>query len=843
MIMAKNILMTFMNYKLMNSQLYGGILFLYIFAVFFVSCQKSEKENFEYPVLETEKPVLNGKDKHSAIDLTARIVLDSKEDFDLKGFVYDLQKKPLYELNNSIKAERINRSSFSASITGALKPDTTYYVRAFLRNGNTFIYGNEVSFRYRQAEPAVLNSVTPPKATLGDTLIITGQGFGFKARDNTVMLGLFDADVIQSTEDSLWVVVPDSIHDYKNQITAKIFGQKAENTLSFELKEPLIKSVSQSQGSFPDTICIKGENFSPIHSWVKFGKKRITPTKVSHNEIKWVVPFSKQEETKELSLSQMGREFMIEKEFKFLEQTIDSISANEIWIYDSIEVFASNIDFTRLPECKVYVGSKSSPIVEKENGKLTFYIRVNDYKKESYSLKINTTDTDGEKINVFETSLIHKPLQIISVENPEIVYGENLYVKVGGFYSGYFLHENIADPEIKGSRFYLGASKNVPMTIDHFYNMIPGNYHIWFKDGDRHSKKEIITVVEPELTYIEPIPFARGEHHGRFEANNLPEQGTLSLNHQESGRRFILSTSFSNHTYSAELIGEGLYDAGFNLGGVFFDSGLDIEVNDYLTHAGHFDKNLYSINLGGFGFKMNNKIYAGFGSYWNDSGEPISIDLNTRETKKVEPLGEEVVHSCEFFNGEIYAPFKDKVYRFNADQEIWGKEQYEFGTDTIHSLCTVNNRLYAFSYSGNVYIKGSSWSLSGNHDVIRDHTFKYAYHHDGNIYSASREGIKILSLDTWKIVEEHPVQWQRLGGAFYSGFHSIKHAGDVYLFYRNTGSTGANVLIKKFSIAQNQWVDIQPDFLPGYGSDYEFLTNEEGNVFMLNNGYIYTFNP
>lgn len=854
----------------MNNRLSGTIFFMVIVLTLFYSCNKVEEESFEHVVLETEQPVLMGKETHTAVLFSARKLLNDQDEILEQGFVYNVEMNPLIEGANVVSAEPSNSTAFSAQIKDALMPDTTYYVRSFLRTGNYLVYGNEVSFNYVKADPPKLNSLSSTEGTWGDTIVVEGSGFGRTTGYNTVKFGSVDANAIQSTGDSLWVVVPDSLDVLSSRVTVSVFGQPSENSLVFTLKTPEVKSISKKQGAFPDTITIKGAYFSAMHTRMKLGDKDLSPIEVSSDELRWIVPFSSEEKAEELSITQFGEDFLVEKEFKSPAQRLDSISTDEVWLYDTVTVYASNIDFSRIDNLEVLVEGEDVPVIEIENGQLSFYFFGSYNKgKETFNVEIIYYDDAFRYLKepnpMFSFQLRHKPIKFEVVSEGPYCYRGRFEGKVTGF-SGYqYYYRNISDGTQgePGSGNLNWTASRIPKksTIERgFYivfpaDMTPGTYEIWVDSYGRTSQREEITIVPPEITYVESPTHARADASFEVIGNYLPPgrsdfsfpNSSYYLKHIESGRTFD-ATNYDRDSYNvSEIIGGGTYKFGVYIDDVPYEFEDIIEIDDVFSYIGTYDQSLksyYAWSGECFGFKLNDQIYSGFGS-----GEPLAIDLNTRVTRNVSPMGPEEEfklfsdYPYQFFNGKVYSIFADKVYSFNSANETWEKESFEFGTDTIYSLCRVDNQLFAFAASGNVYAKGDSWRFLENYDVIRDSNFRYGIHNDGKIYFVNRAGIHILSLDTWTITEEYPVQWQRDLSYYRTGFHCFFVDNEIYLIYKNTGSSGVNTLIRKFSIITNQWVDMDPGYLPGDSWDYLFVNDEYDNISMLSGGFVYSLNP
>ena len=104
------------------------------------------------------------------------------------------------------------------------------------------------------------------QATFRDTIVITGNYFGYQNTLNQVSIGNAVATVISSSRTQLKVIVPDNVpHSFNNiNITAQL--QTVASATQFQIRQPVITSVTPGAASVNDPVIITGKYFHPVIS-------------------------------------------------------------------------------------------------------------------------------------------------------------------------------------------------------------------------------------------------------------------------------------------------------------------------------------------------------------------------------------------------------------------------------------------------------------------------------------------------------------------------------------------------------------------------------------------------
>ncbi|MCG8582819.1 MAG: IPT/TIG domain-containing protein, partial [Bacteroidales bacterium] len=234
----------------------------FVALLFSIGCQKESKET-DFAVISTNEVKIDGSTKAGVV-FSASILLENDEAILEQGFTYALHDNP--DLQDFVlNVDNINRSHFKVELEDALRPDTTYYVRSFVKTEKYFIYGNEVNFFSNGSEPPLIDKVDPPLAFWGDTIMITGNNFDHSGKNNTVWFNEFEATETWGNMDTIYAIVPNELNAKKSQIKVNLYDKQSDNSKTFEIHSPIIQSISHTEGQHPDTVTIFGDFFSNIH--------------------------------------------------------------------------------------------------------------------------------------------------------------------------------------------------------------------------------------------------------------------------------------------------------------------------------------------------------------------------------------------------------------------------------------------------------------------------------------------------------------------------------------------------------------------------------------------------
>lgn len=170
------------------------IIIVLFVGLFLITCQKDLRES-ELAILFTNEVLISGTTETGVV-LSASIVLESSDPIIERGFVYGMASIPTLNQSSVLLTQELASNAFSIPIDDVLIPDTTYFVRTFLRTTKHVIYGNEVKFYSNGSEPPHINKIEPALAFWGDTIMITGENFDHTGKYNYVSFNEFEATKI-----------------------------------------------------------------------------------------------------------------------------------------------------------------------------------------------------------------------------------------------------------------------------------------------------------------------------------------------------------------------------------------------------------------------------------------------------------------------------------------------------------------------------------------------------------------------------------------------------------------------------------------------------------------------
>ena len=133
------------------------------------------------------------------------------------------------------------------------------------------VYGNTVEFISLGGKAPVFKDFFPTTGTWGDSVTIVGENFSDQNRNNTVKFGQHTAPVLQSSKDTLFVVVPYQLTTESSNLSVSIFGNVANlPSKQFTLKAPVVESISPLEGAPGSTVTITGKFFNGTFTKVYF---------------------------------------------------------------------------------------------------------------------------------------------------------------------------------------------------------------------------------------------------------------------------------------------------------------------------------------------------------------------------------------------------------------------------------------------------------------------------------------------------------------------------------------------------------------------------------------------
>ena len=305
-----------------------------------VSCQ--DQSEYDFPLvltgdvrdITTDGALFNGK----IVDLGAGPVLEY-------GFVWDTRANPTYANAERFAVEEAPEIGvYEQRITTALNNGETYFVRAYMRSEQFITYGKSVAFRALGGMPPELIGFTPTMGNLGDTILIFGNNFSYFNEKNRVFIGDIESQVILSTQDSLAVIVPETLARPESEVIVSIYDEAATIEERFTLISPEITSVHPESGLFNTVVMVEGTNFlsHPSSLMAFVGDYRAEIVDTLDHQISILLPDSLDAQVSSVSIWMNNQVDVYEDAFTVDPFTIANFEPKVVLTGDQIRITGEN---------------------------------------------------------------------------------------------------------------------------------------------------------------------------------------------------------------------------------------------------------------------------------------------------------------------------------------------------------------------------------------------------------------------------------------------------------------------------------------------------------------------
>jgi hypothetical protein len=212
------------------------------------------------------------------------------------GFVWDGTFTPTLSANSG------KQSLGPATKTGLVRLSTQsrliagrkYYVRPYITDGKSTMYGKVMTFISLGGLTPKILSFTPESGVRGDTITIAGLNFGNTLYGVEVKFGSEAGTLISILDKEIKVVVPNQLPTLSHKLSFRVGEQTITAGTEFSLLTPTLSSFSPQMGKPGDIITIRGNNFGKglLKPEVAFGVIKAEIKKFSNTEIQVLVPAS-----------------------------------------------------------------------------------------------------------------------------------------------------------------------------------------------------------------------------------------------------------------------------------------------------------------------------------------------------------------------------------------------------------------------------------------------------------------------------------------------------------------------------------------------------------------------
>lgn len=255
----------------------------------FLACTEEQITSREFPRVKTDYVTdINGTGATFRADMVS-----SPGPVSDHGFLWHDQSSPLFENADRISlGPKLTAGAFESLCERGLSKGKTYYVRGYVVSDENVVYGNIVEFTSMGSKPPMLMDFSPKIASWGDTITLTGQNFSVSSTKNAVKFGVSTATFISASSDMIRVKVPYDIHDEFTSISIVESGTGHSSMAStdFQLKAPVITSVTPSSGAPETLVVIEGKFLASTMKMVYFNSASASIVNATSSTITCEIP-------------------------------------------------------------------------------------------------------------------------------------------------------------------------------------------------------------------------------------------------------------------------------------------------------------------------------------------------------------------------------------------------------------------------------------------------------------------------------------------------------------------------------------------------------------------------
>lgn len=313
------------------------------------------------------------------------------------GFqIYNDQGSKEYILSNP----KTGRNSII--IKTGLYQDKKYWCNAYIKTSDDFFSSHSKEFYASSGSLVpVISDITPSIGYIGDLIEISFSEKidGLTSEELTINLDKTRAEIIEIiNEQKVICRVPNFINPFERYTWAKMsityLGKIIPCDYIFNIKAPIIDSVSPKLIDWGDEIIIKGdffkEGYPPNYITVNINDVPVSKiTKITHNEVRLEVSVHMFVNNPKILLGSNGRGAIETNTFSYYPPEI--ISFQQGAIGDEIEIIGKYFWPAGYVN-EVYFDSYKAEIISGESTKLVVIIPDGNYIENKAILKISTTE-------------------------------------------------------------------------------------------------------------------------------------------------------------------------------------------------------------------------------------------------------------------------------------------------------------------------------------------------------------------------------------------------------------------------------------------------------------------
>lgn len=251
------------------------------------SCTKEEVTPRSYPRVNTLE--VSNITSGGAL-LSAEIVYSSVQIVD-HGFLWSDRSDALFSNSDKISLGPANGpGKFQANCERSLAAQKTYYVRGYAISEDHSVYGDIVTFVSLGSKAPVMKDFSPTLASWDDTVTVTGENFSTVPYNNIVKFDNIEASVLKATESTLEVKVPYQLAEEFSSISVSLSGNVSKLEKKFQLRAPILSSISPSSGTSGSNVTIAGQYIKSQNTKIYFNNVPATIVQWGTNSVQCKAP-------------------------------------------------------------------------------------------------------------------------------------------------------------------------------------------------------------------------------------------------------------------------------------------------------------------------------------------------------------------------------------------------------------------------------------------------------------------------------------------------------------------------------------------------------------------------
>lgn len=242
-------------------------------------------------------------------------------------------------------------------------------------------------FLYRSPE---INSISPERGTIYDTLTISGKNFQARNNLDTLFINNIETTIIEVNEDTIKTLVPAFVDVSYANIKVLSSGFILYPNKSFKIEPIEVTSIIPELASFSDVISIKGHWFHPVIGYNKVylngqeatilsaDSSLITvsiPDDMTFDILGWV----------DVVVESLGYSVEKEREFRLKIPEVYSVTPSEVVNEDEI-ITLSGKNFLAFENTEIRIAEYACQIISRTANELSFRLPIAYYSQGDYNL-------------------------------------------------------------------------------------------------------------------------------------------------------------------------------------------------------------------------------------------------------------------------------------------------------------------------------------------------------------------------------------------------------------------------------------------------------------------------